>query len=122
MTYSVDSSINGGDHHLGAPVVARLDGDDAAEAISPLSPSARKLLEVSMHDEDPLLAKKRIERRISNRNVIRHKDSVTGESQKKEEKSSDIFKPWDDKPDVTLSVNPMMQARKRPPPIPKQLG
>ena len=88
--------------------MARLGGDDLDETGgTDLSPSARRLLEVSMNEEDPLLAKKRIEKRISNRNVGRHtKDSARGSSrEKKEAVATDIFKPWDDKPDVTLSVN-----------------
>ena len=88
--------------------MARLGSDEVGEAGGgDLSPSARRLLEVSMNEEDPLLAKKRIEKRISNRNVTRYaKDSSNPSSRGKQEgKGTDIFKPWDDKPDVTLSVN-----------------
>ena len=72
--YSHDSSHwNAGEHDLAAPVLARLDSDAGdGSGGGDLSPSARRLLEVSMNEEDPLLAKKRIEKRISNRNVARY--------------------------------------------------
>ena len=46
------------------------------ELIECLSPTAEALLEVSMKEEDPLIAQKRIQKRISDRNVTRYsKDS-----------------------------------------------
>ena len=107
-THSHDSSHwNAGEHHLAAPVVARLPSDDGDNYDGvDLSPSARRLLEVS---EDPLVAKKRIEKRISTRNATRYNKESGPNQQKKEGIGADIFKPWDDKPDVTLSVNKSVQ-------------
>ena len=80
-----------------------------------MSPTAIKLLEVSMNEEDPVIAKKRIDRRISNRNINRfhqNQNNVGTGQQHPKEKGNDMFRPWDDKPDVTLSMQNKKNAPK----------
>ena len=69
-----------------------------------------------MEGEDPLITKKRVEKRYSN--IIESRYSKEDASQKQHaepKQATEIFKPWDDKPDVALAVNQSSPDRKRTP-------
>lgn len=68
-----------------------------------------------MDGEDPLLTKKRVEKRYSNRIESRYSKEETNSKKRELKPGDEIFKPWDDKPDVALAVNQASPESKKTP-------